>query len=144
MSPDTIFTIANSVALVGWLVLILFPNWQSSDKLVIGVIITLLAIIYLWLILSNFHLGDLKKFNSLEGVADLFQNKKLLTAGWIHYLAFDLLAGLFIKNNAARHGISYWFVIACLVFTFMLGPIGFLLYLLIRSVTTKQYFADNF
>jgi hypothetical protein len=75
---------------------------------------------------------------------ELFTNPRLVTAGWIHYLAFDLLAGLFIRNNAQKHGISHWILIPCLLFTFMFGPVGLLLYLLIRWMITKSYFADNF
>jgi hypothetical protein len=35
-------------------------------------------------------------------------------------------------------------LLPCLLVTFMLGPIGLLLYLLIRVVKTKQYFASNY
>jgi hypothetical protein len=65
-------------------------------------------------------------------------------AGWVHYLAFDLMTGLFIKRNALKHGISHWLLIPCLFLTFMFGPIGLLLYFLIRLIITKQYFADNY
>ncbi len=144
MTPENIFSIASSVALIGWIILIVLPFWRSSDKFIIGVIITLFAIVYTGLIFSSFHFSDIQKFNSLEGVEDLFHSKLLLTAGWVHYLAFDLMTGLFIRNNALKYGISHWLVIPCLLLTFMLGPIGLLLFLLIRFIISKQYFADNF
>lgn len=73
----------------------------------------------------------------------LFQNQKLVVAGWVHYLAFDLLTGIFIKKNSLKYGISHWFIIPCLLFTFMLGPVGLLLYLLMRFIQTRDYFAEN-
>ena len=144
MSPHQIFQLCNTIAMIGWLVLILFPGLYQSDKFIIGIIVTLFAIVYTWLMLSTFKLADLKSFGSLDGVMNLFQNSKLVLAGWIHYLAFDLLAGLFIKKNSLKHGINHWIVVPCLLLTFMLGPAGLLLYLLIRLVITKNYFAENY
>ncbi|MEP6596997.1 MAG: ABA4-like family protein [Ginsengibacter sp.] len=145
MTPETIFQLSSTLALVGWIVLIVIsPLWLNVDKFLIGVIITLLAMVYAWIIFLNFSPGDIKKFNSLDGVMSLFQNKTLLTAGWVHYLAFDLMTGIWINRNAIMHNINHWLVVPALLFTFMLGPAGFLLYLLIRWIKTKQYFADNF
>jgi hypothetical protein len=144
MSPDSVFSICNAIALIGWIILIVLPGWYAADKFIIGVIITLFAIAYAWLLFSDFNLSDAGKFGSLQGVMELFKNPALVAAGWIHYLAFDLLAGLFIRNNARRHGISHWLVIPCLLLTFMFGPVGLLLYLLIRWMITRYYFADNF
>jgi hypothetical protein len=73
-------------------------------------------------------------FNSLAGVAALFSDPWTLLAGWIHYLAFDMLTGVWETRDAARRGIPHWMVVPCLVLTFMLGPAGWLLYLIIRSV----------
>ena len=145
MTPETIFQLSSTLALIGWLVLIVIsPLWLSVDKFLIGVIITLLTMVYAWIIFSAFSPGDIKKFGSLDGVMSLFQNKTLLTAGWVHYLAFDLMTGIWIKRNANIHNINHWLIIPALLFTFMLGPAGLLLYLLTRWIKTKQYFADNF
>jgi len=78
---------------------------NGSKKFLIGVIITLLAIVYAWLIASSFNPGNMKSFGSLDGVMKLFQNKTLLTAGWVHYLAFDLMVGTWIKRNSLKYGI---------------------------------------
>jgi hypothetical protein len=74
----------------------------------------------------------------------LFDNPVMVTAGWIHYLAFDLLAGIFIKRNGIKHNISHWLFVPCLLLTFMFGPMGLLVYLLVRFIKTRQYFASNF
>lgn len=98
MTPDNIFNTCNSIAMLGWIILIFLPFWYQSDKFIVGVIITLLAIVYAWLIFSTFSPADAKSFGSLTGVMTLFQDPPLMVAGWVHYLAFDLLAGLFIKR----------------------------------------------
>ena len=145
MSPDSVFQTCSTIAMVGWLVLIIIsPFWSSFDKFLIGIVITLFAIVYAWLIFQVFRPEDFEKFGSLNGVMELFTNKTAVTAGWVHYLAFDLLTGIWIKKNAQQYGISHLMLIPCLLLTFMLGPIGLLLYLLVRIIKTKQYFASNY
>ncbi|MEP6712543.1 MAG: ABA4-like family protein [Ferruginibacter sp.] len=145
MTPDSVFQICSTIAIIGWLILIIAsPFWADTNKLIIGVVVTLFAIVYSWLISKGFRAGDFEKFGSLDGVMQLFTNKTTVTAGWIHYLAFDLMTGTWITKNAKQHGINHWIIIPCLLFTFMLGPIGLLLYFLIRCVITRKYFADNY
>lgn len=144
MQPQSVFQYCSTIAMAGWILLIIFPNWFRIDKFIIGILVTLFAIVYTWLLVDCFQFGDFKKFGSLEGVMELFKNPTLVTAGWVHYLAFDLMTGVFIKKNSVKHGISHWLVIPCLLLTFMVGPVGLLLYLLLRFIITKQYFATNY
>lgn len=145
MSPDSVFQICSSIAMLGWLVLLLLsPFWISVDKFLIGVIITLFAFVYAWLIFQVFTPGDFEKFGSLDGVMELFTNKTAVTAGWVHYLAFDLMVGTWIKKNGLKYNIPHLLLVPCLLLTFMLGPIGLLLYLLIRFIKTKHYFIANY
>ena len=145
MSPDSVFQTCSTIVMAGWLVLLIIsPFWSSFDKFLIGIIITLLAIVYAWLIFQVFTPEDFEKFSSLNGVMELFTDKTAVTAGWIHYLAIDLLTGIWIKKNAQKYNIHHLILIPCLLVTFMLAPIGLLLYLLVRLVKTKQYFAANY
>lgn len=57
--------------------------------------------------------------------------------GLVHYLAFDLFIGSWQVRDAQAHGISHWFVIPCLILTFMLGPTGLLLYFVIRLARVR-------
>lgn len=145
MSPESIFSACSSIAMIGWVILIIAsPLWQSFDKFIIGIVITLFAIAYTWLIAKGFSMGDFQKFGSLDGIMELFTNRIAVTAGWVHYLAFDLFVGVWIKKNSIKYNISHALVIPCMLLTFMLGPIGLLLYLLIRFVASKKYFAENY
>ena len=145
MTPDTIFLITCSIAAAGWIIIIfLSPFWRGYDKFVTGIVIALLAIAYTWVNASNFDPGLIKKFGSLDGIAQIFSNRYLLTAAWIHFLAFDLIAAVWIKNNSVRHGINHLLVIPALVFSCLLGPFGYLIYLLTRFIKTRNYFVENF
>ncbi|MGZ8559512.1 MAG: abscisic acid-deficient protein Aba4 family protein [Chitinophagaceae bacterium] len=89
----------SAIAMAGWLLLIIAsPFLQGIDRFLISIIITLFCIVYAWLIVLSFAPADMKSFGSLDGVMILFQNKTVVTAGWVHYLAFDLLTGTWIKK----------------------------------------------
>ena len=77
-------------------------------------------------------------FGSLQDVMLLFKNESAVLAGWVHYLAFDLLIGRWIATDASSHKISKWFVAPCLVCTFMFGPVGFLLYFILKYFYPKN------
>jgi hypothetical protein len=132
MKAEQIFTIANLLAMVGWLTLAIFPNWKITRIVVIsGILPLLLSAAYLILIALFFGSAE-GGFSSLEAVMKLFTNQWAVLAGWIHYLAFDMVVGAWEVKDSQERGISHLLVIPCLVLTFFFGPIGFLLYHIIR------------
>ncbi len=137
MKAEQIFSIANLIAMLGWLLLAVAPRWVVTRKLIIsGVILLLLAVAYLILITIFFGKAE-GGFGSLPDVMKLFTNEWVVLAGWIHYLAFDLFVGSWEVEDAGARGISHWFVIPCLFFTFMFGPVGFLMYHILRFFLSK-------
>jgi hypothetical protein len=140
MSHNFIFQVSNNLALIGWLLLIVIPHWRWTKRVIVGILITILSVLYVVYISQSFHAGDFQNFGSLQGIMSLFTNEGAVLAGWIHYLAFDLMVGLFIITNARKNDIKHWVIIPCLLFTFMLGPLGLLLYFIIRFIKTRQYF----
>jgi hypothetical protein len=142
MNAESLFRICNLVALMGWVMLAVFPRRRWSAPLITGILIpALLSLVYLVLIATRFGKGQ-GDFQSLAGVSALFADPYVLLAGWVHYLAFDLFVGSFEVRDAQRLGISHFVVLPCLFFTFMLGPIGFLAYLVVRSVKTRRLELD--
>ncbi len=138
MKAEQIFSIVNLIALIGWIILAVAPRWIVTRKVVLsGAIPLLLAVAYLILIVIFFGKSE-GSFGSLAGVMQLFTNQWTVLAGWIHYLAFDLFVGVWEVKDSQEKGISHWFVIPCLFLTFMLGPIGFLLYSILRLFLAKN------
>jgi hypothetical protein len=77
-------------------------------------------------------------FSSLEDVALLFTNRWALLAGWLHYLAFDLLVGCWEVRDARDRRVPQWLVVPCLFLTFMFGPAGWLAYLAVRTARSGR------
>jgi hypothetical protein len=57
------------------------------------------------------------------------------TIAWVHFLAFDLFVGRWIYLESHERQVNPWLMAPVLFLTLMLGPAGFLLYLMVRSVT---------
>lgn len=140
MTIDLLFTICNSLVLPGWLLLVFLPRWKWTTGLICSVIIPfLLSIVYFGLFLTQ--LGAMMEGGGLgiQSLSELFQNPYLLTMGWVHYLAFDLFIGAWEVKDAQRHKIPHLLLVPCLVFTWLAGPVGFGLYLVIRAAYTKEF-----
>ena len=73
-------------------------------------------------------------FSSLESVMELFTAEDAVLAGWVHYLAFDLLVGMWIIDQNKDIGLSHFLVVPCLLGAFMLGPVGFLLFMIMKAI----------
>jgi len=143
MSPDVIFSICNTAVLPGWLLLAILPRWKWTARLITSVIIpALLGLVYLYLVITQFGRTE-GGFGSLSQVQQLFQNPAMLLAGWIHYLAFDLFIGSWEVRDAQRLSLDHLLVIPCLALTFLFGPVGLLLYFLIRLAAKKQTLVEN-
>ena len=137
MTLEQVFSVASTLAALGWLFLIVVPKRPLAVH-VAGVFFPLiLAAIYLYFIATNMR-GAEGGFGSLADVATLFQKRELLLAGWIHYLCFDLFVGAWEVRDSQQHGIPHLVVIPCLIMTFMLGPIGLLFYMAIRSAKLRK------
>lgn len=137
MNLEFIFSLANLLALLGWILLIFAPRFVWTKRIVAsGAISLALSAAYLVLIALFFGSAD-GGFGSLDQVMKLFTNRSVALAGWIHYLAFDLFVGAWEVRDAERRGVSQWFVAPCLILTFMLGPVGLLAYHAARSFAAK-------
>jgi hypothetical protein len=143
MAHEQIFSVCSTLAMAGWIILIFLPFWRNRDSYVFGILVVILSIVYAALLLPGFSGETFKSFGTLEGVSQLFTDKQMLLAGWVHYLAFDLLAGIYIIRNAAANNINHWITTPALAATFVAGPVGLLLYTLIRVIRTKSFFTGS-
>ena len=140
MSPETVFNIANNGIVIFWLLLIVAPRWKGTGILVHSIAVpVIIGLTYTWLI-ARAMMGEGApggSFFSLHGVMAFFTSPVAATAGWIHYLVFDLFIGAWESRDAQRSGPSHIAVVPCLVVTLLFGPIGFLLYLALRAILRK-------
>ena len=133
MTPDSLFQIANPLALLGWSALAFAPFIPRASDLIAGMIIPLmLSLAYAALVLAYWS-GAEGGFSSLPEVMALFTNPAIALAGWLHYLAFDLFIGAGAVRTARSEGTPHLLVLPHLVLIFLFGPAGFLTFHAMRA-----------
>jgi hypothetical protein len=139
-----LFSVCNFGVLPFWLLLVFAPKSAVTQALVFRPVVPVVfGIVYGVLIFGASDVAADANMGSLAGVQGLFDSPWVTTAGWIHYLIFDLFVGAWETRDAARRGIPHWMVVPCLVLTLMLGPIGLLAYLLLRWLKTRVVALDE-
>jgi hypothetical protein len=123
--------------LICWAALILFPRWPFLLMLIRNGIILGLSLLYTLLVFVYFFRVEGGGFSSIAEVRALFMSDPVLVAGWVHYLAFDLLVGLWIVDAASKVGMSRWIQGPILLLTFMFGPAGFSSFVIIKTFVQR-------
>lgn len=144
MEPEVLFSHANRVAMIGWLLLILGPRrffWFSAVPL--WIIPAGLSVVYSLIVLSRFA-GVGGGFDSLASVAQLMSDDWALLGGWVHFLAFDLFVGAVMAGRMDQVGVARIVQGPILVAIFLFGPFGFVIAALtelgLRHLQTHQTF----
>ena len=137
---DTAFQLGNLAALLLWAALLasLFrPGARPAVWRTAGLFAPAgFALAYIALLAAAWPLEG--GFGSPDAVAALFSDPAVLTAGWFHYLAFDLFVGAWIAREGVAAGVAAPLLVPCLLLTFLAGPAGFLLFLLLRALAVRS------
>jgi hypothetical protein len=136
--PSILYVFVTSIAIVGWLVLILFPRSAWSNFWFAGMIIPLvLSLIYAGALLIfwfNPPVASVSQFFKLSGVYAMFTNHGLLLVFWTNILTMDLVAGAWMARKAAQIRMPYLFLFPCLMLTFMFAGFGFALFSIVAAI----------
>ncbi len=136
MTPETLFALSNLLVLPFWLLMIAAPGWGLTRRIVSSPwIVAAPAVLYALLVVPQMVdlLASLMN-PQLDAIAALLGTPLGATIAWAHFLAFDLFVGRWVYLDARERGLSAWIVSPLLALTLMLGPLGFLLYLLARRL----------
>lgn len=127
MQLDILLQLANLVVLPAWFLLIFFPSFKFNT-LIVTLLVGLLATAYTLLMWRGFTAFNLHSFGSLPALGTLFQDDVVLTAAWLHFLAFDLWVGFGIVAEGQKQQLTIWRYTLPLPFTFLFGPLGWFLF----------------
>ena len=132
MSPEKVFRAVNLIAILPWLMMMILPKTDITKTVINSNVFPLvLALVYGFYIITTFGKSG-GNFMTLVGVEKLFSKREVLLAGWVHYLVFDLFVGAWEWRDALQHDISQWILVPCLLLTLMFGPVGYLVYFVVR------------
>jgi len=138
MTPTLVFSIVNILVLPMWILMIFLPQWKATRFLMDYKIIPLvLAVVYAVYVIQALATQGMMDFGSLESIMGLFTTQTAVLTGWIHYLAFDLVVGMWMVDQSKKLGIHKILMGVCLLGTFMFGPIGFMVFMIIKFIKEK-------
>jgi Domain of unknown function (DUF4281) len=134
--PQLAFSLTGPLVLAAWagLILSLFVKpvraiaWPAAQFGVPAI----LAALYVPLLWAGFGEAQGGGYGSIEEIRALFASDSALVAGWFHYLAFDLFVGSWIVREGIDRNVPRLLILLCLPLTFLFGPAGLLLFLLVR------------
>lgn len=133
MGAETLFSMASAAVLPGWLILMIAPRghklggrWVWVDRIPALILPLGLSALYAGLILAHFSAAG-GGFGSIAQVRALFASDYGLLAGWVHYLAFDLMIGAMMAARMDAMGASRLMQAPLLGMIFLFGPLGVLL-----------------
>lgn len=139
-----VFSAVNLLALAAWAVLIVLPRWPALLSGVLYLGIGLLCLIYAVTMIGVVSGlipnpdGGGADFTTIAGVRAIFASDAGVTIGWTHYLAFDLFVGLWIVRDGDAKNISRFIQAPILLATFIAGPLGLLVWLVLREPAARR------
>lgn len=142
MSWETGFTVINVLVMPAWALLILLPRAKITNAAVHSMLwpIVMGAIYATCLIAAiGFGFSDPDAGFSFSGVQALFDHPNGVLTGWSHYLVFDLFVGAWIARDAQRREIPHWQTVPCILGSYIFGPVGLLLYAILRLISGKGF-----
>lgn len=112
--------------------MVIAPRWKGTQWLVKNPVIpAILVLVYIVYLASVFGVEG-GGFGSLSELMVLFTIEGAVLAGWVHYLAFDLLIGSWIFKDGQSRNFNHFLLIPSLLLTFMAGLVGWGLYMFLR------------
>ena len=143
LTYENIYYIANIGVIPCWLLLIFLPNHIITKLFVKSVIIpALLSTAYILVTYQIYITENIFEvfglYLGLNELYALFSNEAFLLIFWLHFLSISLFVGNWIVNDSKVYTISRFFVILALIITYFTGPVGLVLYWLIRVLYSKK------
>ena len=141
MNLDLVFSAINLAVLPAWLLLVVLPRAGVTRQLVhSGLYPLVFGAVYAASLVAALGFGQSAPGmdgTSIAGITALFSHPNGVILGWTHFLVFDLFVGSWIGRDALRRGVPHLAAIPCISLSFLLGPVGLLLYVVVRFATGK-------
>ena len=141
---ETIYLWTNFGILPFWLMLIFIPNSKVTQIFVNSVILPLtLAAAYVYTIYQTILLDEpifdvFRLYLNLDSLYAIFATESFLLVFWLHFLALNLFLGSWVSRDGIKYNMPRSLVFIPLILIYFSGPVGLILYWLIRIFYAKK------
>jgi len=143
-TTEMLFFWVNLGVLPFWFLIIFFPQSQLCKYLATSIIpISLLSATYCFVLYKSYmdsydFLGNFELYLGINYLSNLFESNLYLVLFWIHFVSINLFVGGWILKDSQKLLMNRFFVTLPLIVTYLIGPIGLLLYWIIRIFYSKS------
>ena len=141
---ENIYLWASFGVLPFWLMLIFIPNSRITQIFVNSVILPLILsatyiyVIYQTILLEESIFEIFILYLSLDNLYAIFATESFLLIFWLHFLALNLFLGSWVSRDAVKYSMSRGLIIIPLILIYFAGPLGLVLYWMIRIFYAKK------
>jgi len=127
-----------------WFILIFFPQSKVCGLFVTSIFpFLILGSVYIYLLYYFFNTGydfseNFSLYLGIYDLANLFENEGFLILIWTHFLAINLFCGAWIVRDSQKYLMSKYFNFIPLIITYFIGPLGIIIYWIIRIFFAKK------
>ena len=141
---ETLYIWVNLGVLPFWLILVFFPTSNLSKYFVTSIFpIILLSGSYVFALYKSYlgsydFLSNFELYLSISNLSNLFTSDLFLMIFWIHFVSINLFVGGWIVKDSQKFLINKYLTALPLIITYLIGPLGILIYWLIRIFYAKS------
>ena len=128
-----------------WFLIVFFPQSHLCKYLATSIFpIFILSGVYVFVLyqaylISYDFIGNFNLYLGLNYVSELFDDELYLLLFWIHFVAVNLFIGTWILKDSQKLNMNKLILSLPLITTYLIGPIGILLYWVIRIFYAKSF-----
>jgi len=143
-SIETLYMWINLGILPFWLILIFFSQSHLCRIFVTSIFpFFILSGIYIFILYKSYLIGfdfieNFSLYLGLNEISRLFEDDLYLMILWTHFVAINLFVGGWIVKDSQKFSINKILLSIPLLTTYLIGPIGILIYWFIRIFYAKR------
>ena len=141
---ETLYMWINLGVLPFWMILIIFPQSHLSRIFVTSIFpFFILSGIYIFILYKSYLIGydfdgNFTLYLGLNELSLLFEDHLYIMIFWTHFIALNLFIGGWIVKDSQKFSVNKVLLAIPLILTYLIGPIGLLIYWIIRIFYAKR------
>ena len=127
-----------------WFILIIFPQSHLSRIFVASIFpFFILSGVYIFILYKSYLIGydfdgNFSLYLGLSELSRLFDDHLYIMIFWTHFIAINLFIGGWIVRDSQKFSVNKVLLAIPLILTYLIGPIGLLIYWIIRIFYAKR------
>ena len=141
---ETLYMWINLGVLPFWFILIVFPQSHLSRIFVTSIFpFLILSGVYIFILYKSYLIGydfdgNFSLYLGLSELSRLFEDHLYIMIFWTHFIAINLFIGGWIVKDSQKFAINKVLMAVPLIVTYLIGPLGLILYWIIRIFYAKR------